>query len=224
MTKKPRGKAKKTAEARSTEDEEDDAIIRCICGLEDDDDGGRTMIQCDNCQAWQHNDCMGVTEEEDQLPEHYFCEICKPEDHEALLAALSRGEKPWREVARTREEKKSRKKKGGRRGRRQTLPSDPQSGNVTDKEANTDAQRSSSATQNPDAVQTVSFPSDLFFLISLLTQIHRSKYNHPSTQWNLQDLCRREKRGASQMPSLPTGPDPNDANRAMSMRVEMCVS
>ena len=76
------------------------------------------MICCDNCSAWQHNDCMGVTENDNELPESYMCEICKPEKHRDLLDAISRGEKPWEEKAKRRaEEKKTRKKKGGRRGR-----------------------------------------------------------------------------------------------------------
>ena len=92
--------------------------MRCVCGLEDDDDGGRMMICCDNCSAWQHNDCMGVTEDENQLPDSYLCEICKPEDHKDLLDAIERGEKPWESIAKRRaEEKKTRRRKGGRRGR-----------------------------------------------------------------------------------------------------------
>ena len=58
----------------------------------------------------------------DQAPDKYYCEQCKPGDHKALLAAISRGEKPWEEVARKREaaaaEKGTKKKKGGKRGRK----------------------------------------------------------------------------------------------------------
>ena len=93
-------------------------MIRCVCGLEDDDDGGRMMICCDNCSAWQHNDCMEVTEDEDELPESYMCEVCKPEDHKGLLEAMARGEKPWEALAKRRAEgKKGRKRRGGKRGR-----------------------------------------------------------------------------------------------------------
>ena len=61
---------------------------------------------------------MGVTENENQLPESYMCEICKPEDHKDLLDAIAKGEKPWEAIAKRRaEEKKSKKRKGGRRGR-----------------------------------------------------------------------------------------------------------
>ena len=79
------------------------------------------MICCDNCESWQHNDCMGLPD--DYAPPQYFCEKCKPEDHKELLAAVARGEKPWEEVARKREAaaaeaEQASKKKGGKKGRK----------------------------------------------------------------------------------------------------------
>lgn len=56
------------------------------------------MVCCNICSAWQHNDCMGLSEDEDELPERYFCENCKPEHHKGLLAAIARGERPWEEA------------------------------------------------------------------------------------------------------------------------------
>ena len=121
-----KGSKKKQASTEATPPDEDDedALIRCICGLiEDDDDAERTMICCDRCTAWQHNDCMEITENADELPEQYFCEQCKPEDHQELLAKIARGEKPWEERARQREaeaaERKARRRKGkkGKKGR-----------------------------------------------------------------------------------------------------------
>lgn len=80
------------------------------------------MIICDNCEAWQHNECMEVSENAEDLPDQYFCERCKPEDHKDLLAKVARGEKPWEERAKQREleeaERKSRRRKGGKRGKR----------------------------------------------------------------------------------------------------------
>ena len=118
-------KAKKQASIEPVQQDEDEgpAIIRCICGyVEEDEDDERTMVICDNCSAWQHNICMGISENAADLPEHYFCEQCKPEDHRELLAAVARGEKPWeeREAQRQREEeeKKGRKRKGGKKGKR----------------------------------------------------------------------------------------------------------
>ena len=79
------------------------------------------MICCDKCEAWQHNLCMNIPEDDDDLPEQYFCEQCKPANHKELLAAIARGEHPWEERLQQRREqeklkksKKSRKSKGGR--------------------------------------------------------------------------------------------------------------
>lgn len=79
------------------------------------------MICCDKCLAWQHNVCMGLSEDDDELPETYFCEQCKPKDHGQTLTALSRGESIWEtrqaEAQREEEEKRSRKRKGGRKSK-----------------------------------------------------------------------------------------------------------
>ena len=80
------------------------------------------MIVCDNCEAWQHNECMEISENPDDLPDQYFCEQCKPEDHKELLAKVARGEKPWEERAKQREreeeERKARRRKGGKKGKK----------------------------------------------------------------------------------------------------------
>jgi hypothetical protein len=74
--------------------EEDDAIIRCVCG-DQRDIRGRQMICCDKCEAWQHNKCLGLPEGDYWEDKTYYCERCKPQDHTELLAAMARGEKPW---------------------------------------------------------------------------------------------------------------------------------
>ena len=118
-----RSKPAKQAEATPPPEDDADAIIRCICGyVEEDEDDDRVMIVCDNCEAWQHNECMEVSENTEELPDQYFCELCRPEDHRELLAKVARGEKPWEERAKEREreeaERKSRKRKGGKRGKK----------------------------------------------------------------------------------------------------------
>ena len=115
---KPRkGKDKTSAKTAAgddgeTEDEEgdEDGIIRCVCGIENDDEG-RMMICCDNCTAWQHNNCMGITEIHEQLPDQYLCEQCAPEEHQDLIAAMARGERPW-EGRHNKAQKKAKKGKG----------------------------------------------------------------------------------------------------------------
>ncbi|CAG8472873.1 13548_t:CDS:10 [Ambispora leptoticha] len=54
-------------------DEDDNGIIRCICGYSDDD--GFT-IQCDKCKIWQHGACVNV--DRNKVPEEYLCEECHP--------------------------------------------------------------------------------------------------------------------------------------------------
>jgi hypothetical protein len=103
-TKANKGKAsKKQAEpqvddepAQEDEDneEEEDEEIRCICGNDDRKDT-RPFIACDACSVWQHNVCMGIPDDEDDVPEHYFCELCRPEEHQETIQALQRGEEIW---------------------------------------------------------------------------------------------------------------------------------
>lgn len=118
------GRSRSTKKEEETPPEDDaDAIIRCICGyVEEDEDDDRVMIVCDNCEAWQHNECMEVSENTDDLPDQYFCEKCRPKDHRELMAKVARGERPWEERAKQREreeeERKARRRKGGKRGRK----------------------------------------------------------------------------------------------------------
>lgn len=123
-------KAKAAKKEPDEEEEDEDTIVRCICGQYDPEDEG-TMICCDNCSAWQHNICMGLPEDEDLCPEHYFCEQCRPGDHKALLEATRRGERPEQvaakrieeaeaaaaEAERERKQKKGKKGKGGRQSK-----------------------------------------------------------------------------------------------------------
>jgi len=136
---KPVKKGSQQAEQEEDDDEEENAIIRCICGQYEEDDEPRTMVCCDKCSAWQHNDCMGITEDEDELPEHYFCEQCKPQDHKPLLAAMARGERPWEaaqqrreEIERQRKQKKGKKGKGGRQSKAQELSREPVDGEASE--------------------------------------------------------------------------------------------
>ncbi|WFD08309.1 Histone deacetylase complex subunit [Malassezia vespertilionis] len=68
-------------------DEQDDSegVTRCVCGSTDENVG--LMIQCETCKCWQHCACMGMHTEED-CPDVYFCEQCRPENHIELLRSL----------------------------------------------------------------------------------------------------------------------------------------
>ncbi|EPX71566.1 histone deacetylase complex subunit Cti6 [Schizosaccharomyces octosporus yFS286] len=66
-----------------TESSKGSEITRCVCGIEDNDDessDGGLYIQCDQCSVWQHGHCVGFQEESD-VPDVYFCEVCRPELH-----------------------------------------------------------------------------------------------------------------------------------------------
>ncbi|KAF2259517.1 hypothetical protein CC78DRAFT_67505 [Lojkania enalia] len=136
---KPRSKPKsekKVQPARSQsvqsaeQEEEDNAVIRCVCG-DQRDILGRQMICCDKCEVWQHVKCMGLQEGKQWEEEGttYFCEKCKPEDHRELLQAMARGEKPW-----------NRKKKSSK-------PSKPKSARPSD--VKPDAETPNSKTTTP---------------------------------------------------------------------------
>ena len=138
---KPKAKAKnekKAQAARSnsaqTEEEEDDAIIRCVCG-DQRDIRGRQMIACDICEAWQHVKCLGLQEGDEWANRTYYCEQCKPEDHVELVAAIARGEKPWN------------RKKGSRKSNVKARQSDVRPDPEPDNKAKTGS--SSTATPQP---------------------------------------------------------------------------
>jgi len=69
--------------------EEDNGVIRCICGSTEDD--GFT-IQCEKCLVWQHAACFEI--DHDSVPENYLCELCLPRtiDTKRLLEGQRRKE------------------------------------------------------------------------------------------------------------------------------------
>lgn len=115
-----KGKPSKKAAQNEPQEEDNDneeEEIRCICGNANPNDK-RPFIGCDSCEVWQHNVCMGITDDEDDIPEHYFCEKCSPDDHQETLQALERGEKiwEWRNKLWQNEKKMSKNRKSKSRG------------------------------------------------------------------------------------------------------------
>lgn len=48
--------------------------VHCICkGPEDE----RFMICCDGCNTWYHGPCINITEEEAELLEKFYCDVCQ---------------------------------------------------------------------------------------------------------------------------------------------------
>ncbi|ORX52819.1 hypothetical protein DM01DRAFT_1336597 [Hesseltinella vesiculosa] len=72
---------------------EANAVTRCVCmkkksfSSDSDDDEG-LMVQCDECEVWQHCNCMGLTEE--SIPDQYYCEQCRPQNHRASRQSTKR--------------------------------------------------------------------------------------------------------------------------------------
>ena len=112
---------KKTAASQEIKEEEEEGdeedVIRCVCG-DDNEADKRAFVSCDACSVWQHNICMGVPEDEDEVGEHYFCEECRPQEHEETVESIKKGEKIWEVRNKTylQEKKmsKSRKSKSGK--------------------------------------------------------------------------------------------------------------
>ncbi|KAI9300625.1 hypothetical protein BJ944DRAFT_21426 [Cunninghamella echinulata] len=79
---------KQRQQSQSTSDEassDDNSVTRCVCG---EIHNVGLMVQCDKCEVWQHCECMGLAEED--IPEQYYCEECKPENHVIIKTSSGR--------------------------------------------------------------------------------------------------------------------------------------
>ncbi|KAK1688157.1 hypothetical protein BDP55DRAFT_726556 [Colletotrichum godetiae] len=66
------------------EDEEEDWIFDCICGVYGQVDDGTHSVACEKCNVWQHSKCLGISETEAEKPEfHFICQSCKRREEEA---------------------------------------------------------------------------------------------------------------------------------------------
>ncbi|KAK1964550.1 PHD-finger domain-containing protein [Colletotrichum sublineola] len=66
------------------EDEEDDWMFDCICGVYGQIDDGTHSVACEKCNVWQHSKCLGISESEAEKPEfHLICQSCKRREAEA---------------------------------------------------------------------------------------------------------------------------------------------
>lgn len=79
--------------------DEEQEITRCVCGNDELQQLGINnqlqqlllseyeisidqglFIQCDKCSVWQHGYCVGLFINDD-VPDKYWCEQCRPENH-----------------------------------------------------------------------------------------------------------------------------------------------
>lgn len=60
------------------DDEDEDWVFDCICGLFGQVDDGTHSVACETCNVWQHSKCLGISEEEAERPEfHFLCKSCR---------------------------------------------------------------------------------------------------------------------------------------------------
>jgi len=65
------------------EDEEDDWMFDCICGVYGQIDDGTHSVACERCNTWQHSKCLGIDEQEaDQEDFHFVCTSCRRREAE----------------------------------------------------------------------------------------------------------------------------------------------
>ncbi|KAL1875305.1 hypothetical protein VTK73DRAFT_10202 [Phialemonium thermophilum] len=63
---------------KELEEEEEDWIFDCICGVYGQIDDGSHSVACERCNVWQHSKCLGVDEKEaDKDDFHFICETCR---------------------------------------------------------------------------------------------------------------------------------------------------
>jgi hypothetical protein len=84
-------KQKRAARGRVREVEE----LHCICRTPEGDDGA-VMIQCDGCDLWCHNSCVGMTSTEAQNAASFLCPSCKKS---VVIAPVAPVAKKMRKVA-----------------------------------------------------------------------------------------------------------------------------
>ncbi|KAL3295816.1 PHD-finger domain-containing protein [Colletotrichum asianum] len=77
-------KNKRALQELDDEDEEDDWIFDCICGVYGQVDDGTHSISCEKCNVWQHSKCVGISETEAERTEfHFICQTCRRRAEEA---------------------------------------------------------------------------------------------------------------------------------------------
>lgn len=63
---------------QALEDEADDWIFDCICGVYGQVDDGTHSVACERCNIWQHSKCVGISEQEaDRDDFHFICKSCR---------------------------------------------------------------------------------------------------------------------------------------------------
>lgn len=158
----PDEKLRSDAEDADQDIDDADEVTRCVCGQDEltsiDPQVQQLLqqeykikvdlglfIQCDKCLVWQHGYCVGLFVNED-VPDKYWCEECKPELHLFLPAIAKQPNrtlyKPANDSrARLIEEELSRsEKRAGTRLRARRSPNErtPEEGKESDRQSRKD--------------------------------------------------------------------------------------
>ncbi|KAL2684936.1 hypothetical protein Neosp_006029 [[Neocosmospora] mangrovei] len=68
---------------KDLEEEEDDWVFDCVCGLYGQVDDGSHSVACEKCNVWQHSKCLGIREADADRPEFQFiCASCTRREQE----------------------------------------------------------------------------------------------------------------------------------------------
>ena len=63
---------------KEIEEEEDDWIFDCSCGVYGQVDDGTHSVACERCNVWQHSKCLGIKEEDAESEDfHFICAPCR---------------------------------------------------------------------------------------------------------------------------------------------------
>jgi hypothetical protein len=89
-TNKRNTKVTKKVESSDEESSDSGSITRCVCG---EAHNVGLMVQCEQCEVWQHCNCMGLSQ--DKLPKHYYCDKCKPENHQTIKTSTGRSKRSY---------------------------------------------------------------------------------------------------------------------------------
>ncbi|KAI0969971.1 hypothetical protein F4678DRAFT_437183 [Xylaria arbuscula] len=70
--------AKSQQALQDLEDEADDWIFDCVCGVYGQVDDGTHSVACERCSIWQHSKCVGISEDEADRDDFlYLCKNCR---------------------------------------------------------------------------------------------------------------------------------------------------
>ncbi|KAF4123348.1 Chromosome segregation ATPase [Geosmithia morbida] len=75
---------------KDLEDEDEDWVFDCSCGLYGQVDDGAHSVACEKCNVWQHSKCLGISEGDAEKADfHFICDPCRRRTEELQNAPRS---------------------------------------------------------------------------------------------------------------------------------------